>query len=184
MAARMEDPVSSVGVGVGRTKVVKKTYNPEWHESFRLSYNESGPPPTELEVDIYDWDAVGSGREFVGRVVIALGELTTEGDVQGWYDLQGADGGLVRGHDRNSSAVQLSVSLQAGLPQEPWWETRPAWILFAVRCAMAAWGLLGAAIWLRESRTVAGPPARDPGQAEKAPGKPADAARADKPKKL
>jgi hypothetical protein len=150
--------------------------------SFRLSYNESDPPPTELEVDIYDWDAVGSGREFVGRVVIALGELTGEGDVQGWYDLQGADGGLVRGHDRNSSAVQLSVSLQAGLPQVPWWEARPAWILFAVRCAMAAWGLLGAAVWLRESRTSpARDNARDPAQADKAPGK--EAARADKPKK-
>ncbi len=170
---------------MGRTKVVKKTYNPEWHETFRLSYNESGPPPAELEIDIYDWDAVGSGREFVGRVVISLGELTTEGDVQGWYDLQGADGGLVRGHDRNSSAVQLSVSLQAGLPQVPWWEARPAWILFAVRCAMAAWGLLGAAVWLRESRTAGTrDPAHDPALADKATGKAPDAARADKPKKL
>ena len=76
-------------MGNGRTKVVKKTYSPEWRETFRLSYNESGPPPAEVEVDVYDWDAVGSGREFVGRVVISLGELTTDGDVQGWYDLQG-----------------------------------------------------------------------------------------------
>ena len=102
--------------------------------------------------------------------------------------------------------MQLSVSLQAGLPQVPWWEARPAWILFAVRGALAAWGLLGAAIWLRESRTsstragagagagdgslmresrsAAREPARDPAQADKGAGKAADAARADKPKRL
>ena len=73
---------------------------------------------------------------------------------------QGADGSLVRGHDRNTSAVHLSVTMRAGPPYVPWWEARPDWILYAARAAIAAWGLLGAAIWLREAR--ASPPAPPP----------------------
>ncbi len=47
------------------------------------------------------------------------------------------------------------------------WESRPDWILYAARAAMAAWGLLGAAIWLREARSPTAPPAAPPAAAEK-----------------
>ena len=145
------DPFAVVKLGnVSRkTKVVKKTYNPEWGETFRLSYNESSPPPSELEVEIFDWDKVG-GSEFVGRLVLPLGDLGADEDVQGWFDLQGNDGWVVRGHDRNISAVQISVLLQAGLPQVAWWESKPEWILTTARVGMGLWALLGAFIWLRE----------------------------------
>ena len=46
-----------------RTKVVKKTYTPEWGETFRLSYNESAPPPVELEVPVMTHPMMSDGGD-------------------------------------------------------------------------------------------------------------------------
>ncbi len=137
-----------------RTKVEKKTYAPDWSETFLMSYSPPDPPPLALEVEVYDRDAVGSGREFIGRLVVSLGDLVEE-EVQGWFDLQASDGWPVRGHDKNSSAIHLVLRLDPGIPEPSWWDTRPDWLLAAVRVAAAAWGLLGAGIWIREGRLAA-----------------------------
>ena len=43
--------------------MVKKTYTPEWGETFRLSYNESAPPPVELEVLVMTHPMMGDGGD-------------------------------------------------------------------------------------------------------------------------
>lgn len=138
--------VLTLGTLTRKTKVVKKTYAPEWAETFVLTYNQSeGPPPAELEVELFDWDKIG-GQEFIGRVTISLADLLND-EMQGWVDLQGKDGALVKGYDKNVSAVNLQVSFTEGLPYIPFWEPfleeKPQWALDIVRSFIGVWCFIG-----------------------------------------
>lgn len=143
--------VLTLGDSTKKTKVIKKTYSPEWEETFVLTYNHSDgqtPPPTELEIEFFDWDAIGNNNaEFFGKLTISLVDIVGE-ELQGWMDLQNKDGALVRGHDRNISAADIKVTFKEGLPYIPFWEPileeKPDWVLDAVRTFMVIWLVLGA----------------------------------------
>ncbi len=148
----MCDPfaVITLGSATRKTKVIKKTYSPEWSETFVITYNESqGPPPTELDIEFFDWDKIGGG-EFIGKITISLSDLLAE-ESQGWMDLQGKDGALVKGYDKNISAAHVHVVFTEGLPYVPFWEPileeKPQWAIDAARSFMAGWLVLGALLF-------------------------------------
>jgi hypothetical protein len=89
-----------------RTRVVKKTYRPNWEETFVFSYNETSERPTDILFEVWDWDRVG--KEFIGRVELSLYDLLDD-EISGWVDIHAGDGALVRGHDKNVSSIHLQV---------------------------------------------------------------------------
>lgn len=54
-----------------KTKVIKKTLNPEWKESFDIPFDSSA---VALEVSVWDEDTFG-GSEFMGEIVLPKGQL-------------------------------------------------------------------------------------------------------------
>ena len=60
---------------------------------------------------------VGDG-EYIGHVELNLGDLMAEG-VGGMLDLRARDGALVRGHDKNISAIYLEVVSPFSLQTKP-----------------------------------------------------------------
>jgi len=141
------DPFAVITLGKShkRTKTVKKTYAPEWGESFTLTYNESDATPSEVLIELWDED-VAKTKEYIGHVEISLAELMSD-DFQGWLDLQGHDGALVRGFGKNISMVNLQVKFSDQLPYIPFWEPilaeRPEWVLQTARGIMGVWTVLG-----------------------------------------
>jgi len=137
--------VVTLGKAVRRTKTVKKTYSPTWGETFTLTYNESDTAPSEVLVELYDED-VAKSREYIGHVEISLAELAAD-EFQGWLDLQGVDGALVRGLGKNISMVHLHVRFSDQLPYVPFWEPileeRPEWVLQGARGLMGVWAVWG-----------------------------------------
>jgi hypothetical protein len=146
------DPFAVITLGstTRKTKVIRKTYSPEWSETFVITYNDTqGPPPTELDIEFFDWDKIG-GQEFIGKVTVSLSDVLTE-ELQGWMDLQGKDGALVKGFDKNVSAAHIHVVFTEGLPYVPFWEPlleeKPQWAIDAVRTFMMIWLAIGAVVF-------------------------------------
>jgi len=141
--------VISLGNQTKKSKVVKKTYHPQWEQSVVMTYTEAHETPQTVIFEVFDWDKVGSG-EYIGHVEINLGDLIHEG-VHGMLDLRARDGALVRGHDKNISAIYLEVSMTDQLPWVPPWdpilEEKPAWALLAVRVLAGFWTFLGLVLW-------------------------------------
>ena len=103
--------VVTLGNQTKKGKVVKKTYNPTWEQSMTLSYSEAHDTPQTVMFEVYDWDKVspkGEPGQFIGQVEFNLGDLMVDG-VGGMTDLRARDGALVRGHDKNISAIYLEV---------------------------------------------------------------------------
>eukprot|EP00961_Rhodomonas_salina_P123861 1669528-Rhodomonas_salina.2 len=73
------DPFAVITLGKShkRTKTVKKTYAPEWGESFTLTYNESDATPSEVLIELWDED-VAKTKEYIGHVEISLAELMSD----------------------------------------------------------------------------------------------------------
>jgi len=145
------DPFAVLTLGdmTKKTKVVKKTYTPEWGETFVLTYNVSDPKdvPSELEIEFFDWDQIGnSGQEFFGKLTINLQDIAAQ-ELEGWQDLQALDGSLVKGFDKKISAANVKVTFKQGLPYVPFWEPilldRPQWALDGARAIVGVWMVLG-----------------------------------------
>jgi hypothetical protein len=69
------DPFAVVrvsGVKSARTKIIKKTLNPAWKETFELILPAGNQDP--LEVQIFDHDQFGS-NDFLGEIIIPLDVL-------------------------------------------------------------------------------------------------------------
>jgi hypothetical protein len=104
------DPFVLVTLGneTKKSKVIKKTYHPQWEQTMVMSYTEAHETPQTVLVEVFDWDKVGGG-EYIGHVELNIADLLAEG-VHGMLDLRTHDGALVRGHDKNISAIYLEVS--------------------------------------------------------------------------
>ena len=87
---RFSDPYALVFVGKNKpkkTKIVKKNLNPVWEESFEFPFTRHDKT---LQVQVWDWDAVGSD-DFLGLVHVDLTPaLAGEPDKvkAGWLKLQ------------------------------------------------------------------------------------------------
>jgi hypothetical protein len=104
------DPFVLVTLGneTRKSKVIKKTYHPQWEQTIVMSYTEAHQTPQTVLVEVFDWDKIGGG-EYIGHVELSITDLMAEG-VHGMLDLRSHDGALVRGHDKNISAIYLEVS--------------------------------------------------------------------------
>ena len=100
--------IISLGNQTKKSKVVKKTYHPQWEQALVMTYTDAHETPQTVIFEVFDWDKVGAG-EYIGHVEINLGDLMHEG-VHGMLDLRARDGALVRGHDKNISAIYLEVT--------------------------------------------------------------------------
>lgn len=99
--------IITLGNQTKKSKVIKKTYHPHWEQSFVMSYTEAHETPQSVLIEVFDWDKVGAG-EYIGHVELQLGDLLADG-LHGMLDLRAKDGALVRGHDKNTSAIYLEV---------------------------------------------------------------------------
>ena len=67
-----------------QTKVIKKTLNPTWNETFEFEISD---PAATLLVEIYDHDLIGS-HDFLGSVHISVALLVVEVLWDEWHELQ------------------------------------------------------------------------------------------------
>ncbi len=101
---RFSDPYALVFVGKNKpkkTKIVKKNLSPVWEESFEFPLTRHDKT---LQVQVWDWDAVGSD-DFLGLVHIDLTPAHA-GEIDkvkaGWLKLQ---------PHPNKKNIQVKVSL-------------------------------------------------------------------------
>ncbi|GAM23850.1 hypothetical protein SAMD00019534_070250 [Acytostelium subglobosum LB1] len=73
--------VLNLGLQKKKTKIIKKTLNPKWGETFLMRVS---PVDQRLHVVLSDWDAMSSD-DFLGEVYIDLDDLS---DQATWYPLQ------------------------------------------------------------------------------------------------
>ncbi|KAK9448882.1 C2 domain-containing protein [Limtongia smithiae] len=105
------------GEKVFKTKVIKKTLNPTWNESFQMPV--SSRISAKLELKVYDWDMGPADDDFLGGSLIDIAKLQPMNSEQQILTLDGASG-------------QVRVSLQF----------RPDYIVKAIKGTAALSGTL------------------------------------------
>uniref|UniRef100_A0A8C7TSV6 Extended synaptotagmin 2 n=1 Tax=Oncorhynchus mykiss TaxID=8022 RepID=A0A8C7TSV6_ONCMY len=86
------DPYGVLHIGnqLFRSKVIKKTVNPKWHEVYEaMVYENSGPQ--NLEIELFDEDT--DQDDFLGRLLIDIAELQKEQKIDEWFVLEEGDTG-------------------------------------------------------------------------------------------
>uniref|UniRef100_A0A8C7H930 Extended synaptotagmin 2 n=1 Tax=Oncorhynchus kisutch TaxID=8019 RepID=A0A8C7H930_ONCKI len=86
------DPYGVLHIGnqLFRSKVIKKTVNPKWHEVYEaMVYENSGPQ--NLEIELFDEDT--DQDDFLGRLLVDIAELQKEQKVDEWFVLEEGDTG-------------------------------------------------------------------------------------------
>ena len=76
------DPFAVVRVGrkrIGRTRTIMDDLNPEWIETFQSVLPLSAPHPTDVSVEIWDWDAIGAD-DFLGEIEMTSDLLVRSAD--------------------------------------------------------------------------------------------------------
>ena len=118
-----------------KTSVMKSTYSPEWHESFRFPYDL--PPDgtdtselanTHLKIVVKDWDRLGEAEE-VGHCVLPAGllavasrhklkpvSLSPVGHASTSLQVLDGAGNPVKGHDSLHAVLDVSIRLLDPLP--------------------------------------------------------------------
>ena len=105
------DPYLTVKIGTEmkdapKTKVITKTLNPVWNETFQLSI-DSSIFDQGLTMECFDSDLIGSD-DSLGKVVVNLATLTVGQDTTRWYDLI---------HDSGDQQGRVQVTYKL-VPQE------------------------------------------------------------------
>eukprot|EP00961_Rhodomonas_salina_P230597 3116206-Rhodomonas_salina.1 len=101
-----------------KTHTIKDSYNPEWNETFEFEARGG-----DMRIRVFDWDFVG-GNDVVGDAFITHTQMML---VAGMgreetmhLELKTSDGALVKGHDKETSIITVSLKvhfhLQRSLP--------------------------------------------------------------------
>ncbi|XP_043929616.1 extended synaptotagmin-3-like [Protopterus annectens] len=87
------DPYGLLRVGTQsfRSKTIKENLNPKWNEIYEFIVHEA--PGQDLEVDLYDEDP--DKDDFLGSIVIDLGEVMKDRVVDEWFPLNDVKSGAV-----------------------------------------------------------------------------------------
>jgi len=72
-----------------KTKVILKTLNPIWNETFEIDVTD---PYHIIKIIVYDWDKYSS-NDFLGQLVFPIADLADGAKVTKWYKLIGNDSG-------------------------------------------------------------------------------------------
>ena len=75
-----------------KTKILKKTLNPVWKETFKFKVKDTG---SRVVVTCFDWDFADE-HDFMGQIVVKLDDLL-DGPVDQFYTLRDADGQTLQG---------------------------------------------------------------------------------------
>eukprot|EP01130_Rhizamoeba_saxonica_P018630 TRINITY_DN9391_c0_g1_i2.p1 TRINITY_DN9391_c0_g1~~TRINITY_DN9391_c0_g1_i2.p1 ORF type:complete len:747 (+),score=153.09 TRINITY_DN9391_c0_g1_i2:48-2243(+) len=67
------------------TKVIHRSLNPVWEQSFEIPLYED--PLADMVVDVYDKDLVGSD-DFMGRVIVNMQQLANCQEIDEWFPLE------------------------------------------------------------------------------------------------
>jgi len=84
------DPYLNIwcGSSKNKTKIMKKTLNPEWSETFVIPYSVC--VKKTIEIDCWDHDTVGKD-EFMGEFKISVDSLPVGETLSKWYTLQASN---------------------------------------------------------------------------------------------
>lgn len=109
--ASTSDPyveLTTDGRYTAKTKVMKKTVNPSWNQTFWLLVQE--PQSQEMQVTVSDYD-LGSGSEILGRCLVNLAPITaTEPNpLTQWYHLGSGDWSEPGGCGKGRGRLQLKI---------------------------------------------------------------------------
>ncbi|XP_064420030.1 extended synaptotagmin-3-like isoform X2 [Latimeria chalumnae] len=91
MVKGKSDPygVLRVGTNVHRSKTIQAELNPVWKETYDFVVHEA--PGQDLEVELFDEDP--DKDDFLGSIVIDLGEVMKDRVVDEWYELEDIESG-------------------------------------------------------------------------------------------
>jgi len=109
--------VLKIGSWKAKTKVIKKTLEPQWNQSWRMDIRE--PEKQVLEVEVWDADVVGKPT-LLGAVSYPLKDLPKAKEHCIWLKLQGVDSGEI-----NLSLKALDWGKEETEPAEK----KPTWNL-------------------------------------------------------
>ena len=101
-----------------KTKVLKKTLNPEWNQTFNLRI-DSYKRRESLQIECFDYDLVGS-NDSLGKANIGLGQLVPEHEYTQWCKLEsnGIKKGQVQLRYKLVPLPDLESSASLPLPAE------------------------------------------------------------------
>ena len=89
-----EDPKKKKKEKDQKTKVVKKSLNPRWEESFEFTLTPAELPDRRIQLLVWDEDAVG--RDFMGEAIIEPTSLELDQLNKGWHKLNKKGAGLLK----------------------------------------------------------------------------------------
>jgi len=97
-----------------KTKVIKRTLNPEWNQDFQFTVTATD----SLEVQVYDQDVTSD--EKIGNTVVTFGELVLGQPSDSWIPLENVDRGeihlIITAVDFGQTVKQAAKAAPAPLP--------------------------------------------------------------------
>ncbi|OAF68393.1 hypothetical protein A3Q56_03828, partial [Intoshia linei] len=113
-----------------KTKIIKKTLNPQWNEKFKLRLNrKNGDFSKRIWINIWDWDFT-SRNDFMGSLSFGISELDKQSP-DGWFKLLNEEEGqfynipCITEEDEQTMIKNLQISIDKSLNMEKYSETKP-----------------------------------------------------------
>ena len=94
-----------------KSKIVKKTLNPDFQKE-SYDFDVKNYPEQEVIITVWDWDA-GDDDDLIGNVKLPLAPLLEHKRHAGTYEVLGADGKPITGHDGSNTLINVILEKDA-----------------------------------------------------------------------
>jgi len=98
----------TLGDDCHKTKVIKKSADPEWNEDFDFPVTDT---TGMFKITLLDWEMTSSHRA-VGELLIKVSDVVQNKTIDQIYELRNADGSIVKGKNDKSSLLHLVLKYE------------------------------------------------------------------------